>query len=468
MITIKKRFVFAHVFLSLLVVFYGVQPALAEEIDSGYQGPTMSDEYTEHGIDYFSNATAQCEVGSAPAIASNPTDEEGGLKNEDYAGNQIWTDEELALIDQHKATYMEAAQEANVPWAMLAVIHKRESSLRLTYNSNGQGIYQFYEMAGQFPRSGEASPAQFLRETKMLANQLQDDYVNRNHTSNAGPLSAGGTADNVIQDTFFSYNGRASVYVNQARSLGFSGEGEGFNGSPYVMNKADAKRDPNVAPSGTWGQVKVDNGGIAYPANQDYGAWVYYAALAGIGGSCSHGSGPTVQKEIGGVMYAWPIAPGQKKADHAGLLSDLPCNNAAGCHYGAGTDPAFDMTRAPGGNAAVGTEVYAVTDGRILWVSEPYNGQVGCQSIQFESVDGYKYWYGHIKEAVVADKQDVSVGDPFAILGESRCSCPNCSAPPHLHIDRGAPKGETGGSTRAGARDRGFVDIINQLFEIME
>lgn len=53
-------------------------------------------------------------------------------------------------------------------------------------------------------------------------------------------------------------------------------------GSPYVMNRADAKRDPTVEPTksnNTWGQIKVDYGKIEYNANLDYGAYVLYEAL---------------------------------------------------------------------------------------------------------------------------------------------------------------------------------------------
>lgn len=54
------------------------------------------------------------------------------------------------------------------------------------------------------------------------------------------------------------------------------------------MNRADRQRDP-AHNTTTWGQVKRDNGPIEYPANNQFGAFVMYAALTGIqGGSCSN------------------------------------------------------------------------------------------------------------------------------------------------------------------------------------
>lgn len=403
---------------------------------------------------------------SPTAVGKKSTVSEGATgSNQDYKGDPVWTDEELELIQQHQATYIEAAEEYDVPWAMLAVIHKRENSLFLTYNSNQQGIYQFYEMAGQFPGSGTASQEQFLRETRMLAEQLQNDYVKRNHSSNAGPLSAN-TEDNVIQDTFFSYNGRADVYAAQARSLGFSGDGEAFNGSPYVMNKADAERDPNENPSG-WGQVKTDGGGIVYPANQDYGAWVYYAAIAGVSGCAS--SGDTFIMNIEGMDYAWPVAPA-RRSEHENVpgMTPLPCTTRRGCHHDQ--TPAFDISRLPGGSAVAGTPIYAITDGMITNTNPALKGVPGCNSIQFVSDDGtenpFQYWYGHIQEVAGPDGTEVSVGDQVAVMGEINCTKNNTGGPnsvEHLHIDRGSPKGASGGSV--GSRDVGLVEIINTLYE---
>lgn len=427
----------------LAALFVALQPAILQAFSLRSK--------VENGIPYVETGT-QC-----PSVAAGNTSIESG-NNVDYAGNPVWTEAELELIAKHQPVYEQAAQEADVPWQMLAVIHKRESNLSLQYNSNQQGIYQFYEQAGDFPGSGTATQEEFLAQTKTLARQLQNDYVERNHSANKGPLAAAGTPDNVIQDTFFSYNGRASVYAQQARKLGFPTPEQAFQGSPYVMNKADAERDPNKNPNG-WGQVKTDGGSIQYPANQDYGAWVYYAAIAGVGGCGA--TGETFTMDIDGFTYGWPVAPA-RQSENGGVpgTSALPCNSNS-CHHD-GT-PAFDISRKPGEDAAVGTPVFAIVSGRIENRRDTYQGRAGCQTIQLVGEDGYWYWYGHVQGIEKANGDEVTAGEQIAIIGQRKCT--GNGSLPHLHIDRGSPKGHPGGSV--GSRDAGMLNIINTLFNNM-
>lgn len=427
-------------------------PAFAQE-----GGSTRSDVFTAQDIFYYDpSGGGTCAPGSPGSSSISEDVSSSTGSNQDYDGNPVWTEDELALIEEHKPTYVEAADEYDVPWAMLAVTHKRESNLSLSYNSNRQGIYQFYEMAGQFPGSGTASQADFLRETRMLAEQLQNDYVTRNHSDNAGPLTANGTADNVIQDTFFSYNGRASVYAAQARALGFSGAGEEFQGSPYVMNKADAERDPNVNGS-NWGQVKRDGGPIEYPANQDYGAWPYYAAIAGSGG-CGV-SGETFTMEIDGYTYAWPVSPGRQSA-HQGLsgMTGLPCNSNA-CHHD--NSAAFDISSAPGGAEAIGTPVFAVVDGTIQRRNDAYDGIPGCQSFQLEGIDNNWYWMGHLAEMTVQNGDSVKAGQQVAVIADKKCAWNTIE---HLHIDLSVGRPVSGALSQ---RSPEINRIINTLFNNM-
>lgn len=240
------------------------------------------------GIYFISNdGISTCTTGAIGEVAE-PT----GL---DYAGKEIFTQGQLDAINKNKAVYEQAARPVDIPWQMLAVVHMRETGGKRSNPSNGQGIYQFVNKQGGPYPTGPVSEAEFLRQTvlaaEFLKSKAQANYsTNRNLSSQADPA--------VIKDTFFSYNGRASVYEAQAVSLGFGKNNQGFEGSPYVMNKADAKRDPATNPDG-WGQIKVDGGGIEYPANSDYGAFVQYGALTGIsGGTCSSNIGPVRQKVV--------------------------------------------------------------------------------------------------------------------------------------------------------------------------
>jgi len=208
-------------------------------------------------------------------------DSEAGLSTRDYSGKEILNEGQVKKIQKFSNVYQEAAKEADIPWQMLAVVHLKESGLGKNNPSNGQGVYQFVSKQGGPYPEGEIDDKEFLRQT-ILAAKFLKSKANANYSQNRD-LSPDSSPE-VIKDTFFSYNGRASVYEQQAKKLGFE---YGYDGSPYVMNKADAKRDPNTNPSG-WGQIKRDFGAIEYPANQGYGTFVVYASLAGLSsGSCT-------------------------------------------------------------------------------------------------------------------------------------------------------------------------------------
>jgi len=307
--------------------------------------------------------------------------------NRGYNGQEVFTAEDLKKIEQNKSVYTTSAQANDVPWQLIAVIHKRESNLGRKNPSNGQGVFQFYN-DGNFYPPGEVDEAEFLRQANILAKRLQQDYSTRNHPKNIGPLKATGTPDNVIKDTLFSYNGRADVYKRQASQLGFTDPSQGFEGSPYVMNKADAKRDPDVAPRGTWGQIKSDGGSIVYPANKDWGAWPQFAALAGISGDASSSScGQSAAQGSSIVIdgYAYPMGP-LKKSE---ISPPPPCNKAS-CHHD--NTPAFDLFAKGGADKTAGSPVYAISDGVVKNV-KVYKGIEGCYSFQFfSSKDNFYYW----------------------------------------------------------------------------
>jgi hypothetical protein len=169
----------------------------------------------------------------------------------------------------------------------------------MTNPGNGQGLFQ---ITSQHYPPGPVTPAEFLAEATAAA-QFLHSIASDNYPPDQS-LTSTTTDTNTIKDTFYSYNGRA--YAAQAAQNGFDASTQAFEGSPYVMNKADAKRDPGALGPGetTWGQYKVDNGPISYPANPDYGAFVEYGAIAGVsstGTSCNTTSatcsGPTTSAQ---------------------------------------------------------------------------------------------------------------------------------------------------------------------------
>lgn len=215
----------------------------------------------------------------------------GGIcgDNKDYEGNQVWTDEQMGALQANQPFYEKAAKDNDIPWQLIATIHLREHGLARDNPGNGQGPYQFYS-------SSERSACTALNGASFSPGPLSDEEFQK-HTDCAAKFTkekyGGGydlNTDDGVKNMFFSYNGRAQAYIRQALDLGFSQEeADRGEGSPYVMNKYDEKRDPNKNPTG-WGQIKTDGGGISYPANQDYGAFVYYKAIADCSGGKSSSS----------------------------------------------------------------------------------------------------------------------------------------------------------------------------------
>jgi len=225
--------------------------------------------------------------------------------NTDHAGNTILNDTQLAAITENQPTYEKVGNDYGIPWAVFAVIHLRESGLARNNPSNRLGIYQITDGVHYYePTSSPVSDAEFERQTRDAADHLQGK-INANNLSSG--LAAG--EPDAVKKLFFAYNGMAGVYVTQALNLGFSSE-EASNGegSPYVMNRADARRDPTVEPTKsnrTWGQIKRDYGSIEYPANSDYGAFVVYASLAGLSIGCGMTEGGMTEDQARRFMMRY-------------------------------------------------------------------------------------------------------------------------------------------------------------------
>lgn len=213
--------------------------------------------------------------------------------------------------------YKKAADAENVPWQAIAAIHYREStnSLSNTTNSSGQGEGLFGFYADNRTRAtslginlgpGKVSDDQFIKQARLAAVIFKEKAGSRKVTKDSVDFATIGYA-------FFGYNGRASVYVEQARKLGFSdADAKNGAGSPYVTNFLTPKQSPGPS----WGQIKSDGGSIEYPANRQVGAWTIFAAMAGInvgvGGSCdpnaqSTGTNPNIDKVI---KYALSVPEG--------------------------------------------------------------------------------------------------------------------------------------------------------------
>ncbi len=155
--------------------------------------------------------------------------------------------------------------------------------------------------------------------------------------------------------------------------------------------------------------------------------------------------------------YAFPIAA-KRKGDVKGLVN-LPCTGK-GCHHD--NTYAYDIgVIGYGPDRSENAPVYAISDGILRNVRYERNGGP-CNQFQLDSSkDGYWYWYGHLKfDPKIIEGQEVKAGDQIGVVGPTRCAD---GTPPHLHIDRGSPRGQPGGLVSA--RDPGIQPIINGLYE---
>lgn len=256
-----------------------------------------SDQYvhpTNEGKTLFAETIASTTNGSGNGAT--------GSGNTLYNGNKILSDESLQLISKNQSVYEKSANKYNIPWQILAVLHYRETGLKVYNPSNGQGVYQLYSYtaggtnSNAFKPAGDISTEEFQRQTDIVAKLIRDRYASGLNLN----------TDDGVKTFFFRYNGTAEAYIAQARSLGFTeAEAKRGEGSPYVMNLADEKRDSSKNPN--WKQIRTDSGPMV-SANQQPGAFLLYAAIGGSSGysSCSTGNSGNGDLNATAIALAWP------------------------------------------------------------------------------------------------------------------------------------------------------------------
>lgn len=177
-------------------------------------------------------------------------------------------------VNANKSFYVKAMNETGVPWEMLAAIHYRETNFSHNNPSNGQGIFQFVNGDGGPYPAGAVSDENFYRQLKFMASKLQSDYVYRGSINRERrPLVANEQNTTLVKDVLYSYNGRTSLYANQASVYGFSPTTQPFEGSPYVMNRFDCQRS-------RMGIITRDYGTID-GVDTRYGAYTIFSRLRG-------------------------------------------------------------------------------------------------------------------------------------------------------------------------------------------
>lgn len=225
--------------------------------------------------------------------------------NRNYAGETVWSDAEMQAIEENKAIYQEAAEHNGFPWQVMAVLHSQETGLRRYNPWNGQGVYQLYSYtdggtnANRFEPADEISEAEFRRQTEIAASIVKDMAGDLNNPDN-------------VKRLFFQYNGVAQVYIQKALNMGFTEEeARNGEGSSYVMNRYDAKRDPASSQMSPYWPGRFVADGVYDPngTSMGFGAFVKYTAIGGGGnGTCSEGglrSGGMTLEEANEFMHEY-------------------------------------------------------------------------------------------------------------------------------------------------------------------
>ncbi|MDO4979122.1 MAG: hypothetical protein Q4E47_03155 [Candidatus Saccharibacteria bacterium] len=222
-------------------------------------------------------------------------------ENSTYSGNEVFSSDQLSKIASYQSTYEKVANEFGIPWQLLAVLHVRETNLGMTNPANGQGVYQLYSYTAGGSNNnrftpGPVSEEEFERQTRITAGLIKNNYASGLNLN----------TDDGVKTFFFRYNGAASAYIAQARSLGFSeAEAKRGEGSPYVMNLADERRDSKK--NSSWRQILTD-GGSMQTANQVPGAFVMFSAMGGGTGiaGCTGSSAHSGDINATALELAWP------------------------------------------------------------------------------------------------------------------------------------------------------------------
>lgn len=350
------------------------------------------------------------------------------------AGETLWTAGQLEKVRDNLGVYLEVQQETTVPWEVMAAVHVREHSLLVDNPANGQGIFQLFSSRERFT-PGPVSREEFKRQTVLAANFLLEK---KKTGAVYGELLL--SDPDKVKDVLFSYNGRAPAYAQQASTLGYKRPAEG---SPYVMNLADDKRNNLKNPQ--WGQILTDGGPLG-KANQAPGAWPLIEGLVKIN-KISHDRATEVQlaadaKKAAEAQAAAAAVAAEKKAkEFTGWKAPVPEGSKISSPFGprgGGKHDGEDYS-VPTGTpffAAVGGKVkvlsYDVSDAQFCKsalanigvpmsvIKDPIQKEVQITSI----INGEEYVsiYAHMSEISVAPDQIVSAGEQIGKTGGSGCS----------------------------------------------
>lgn len=206
-------------------------------------------------------------------------------------------------------------------------------------------------------------------------------------------------------------------------------------------------------------------------ANGGYDAWlnVIYSALPS---NCGTTAGGVTVTNYSGATLAFPIA-GASKAMH-NTVSDIPCNHAIGCHYGAGVPAglaaaAFDVCMAGEGVSDCGDQtVVAMLSGTITRDIQTTRNGAACNHVRIKSdLDNTVIAYMHLRSEDLGLHTGDHV-DAGQVIGHIQAGVHPCNdnSTAHVHIDKSADPSVTGGPN-INERDPTITKLMNAAYEAL-
>lgn len=175
--------------------------------------------------------------------------------------------------------------------------------------------------------------------------------------------------------------------------------------------------------------------------------------------------------DYNGNTIAFPIAEATKDNISGGrgqytFLSNIPCNNSAGCHYGPSADAAFDICY-NSTKCSKETPVVSITDGTVTRDIQTIRNGAQCDHVRIKSdIDNTVIAYMHLLYEPdlpwhAGDK--VKAGDLIGHVSDVGPCHDNST--PHVHIDKGSDTSATGGPSGPSDRDPELVKMINAAYD---
>jgi murein DD-endopeptidase MepM/ murein hydrolase activator NlpD len=150
--------------------------------------------------------------------------------------------------------------------------------------------------------------------------------------------------------------------------------------------------------------------------------------------------------------YAWPVGIFKKDLGSP----NMPCATSPPyCHHD--DSPAFDLSTKNTPDAE-NKPVYAITDGK-MWLTKNFKGIENCYTFNILGDDGYDYFYGHVKNAILTNEnatKRVKKGDKIAEIGTLACGDNTIN---HLHIDQSKEYNHA-----VSSRTENLIKIMNDLY----